>query len=306
MTKPRPSPASAPPPDPHRGDASVVPAHREKPHDLNRWFRSAAVVLVILSCAAIPSRAQQAQMVALALKTAGVISKAHQKSVVVADFWSPKEKATKLGQTLADQFSAELAGLGEFQVRPRDRLRQTITQKGLSPLALRDIDIARWMAREAHAEVIVLGNLEPINDQFKLTVSIYTIPREKNLGNFDITMPAGANWQSLFEIRADGATAAGPPQAGKYGYTIPKCDFCPDPRYSDAAFRQHLQGVVVLDVIIGSDGRAHAIVVVRKLGLGLTEEAVKVMQSWRFTPAIGPNGKPAAVHLLIEMNFRLH
>ena len=245
-------------------------------------------------------------MAALALKTAEVISKAHQKSVVVADFWSPKNKSTKLGQSLGDQFSAELASVGKFQVRARDLLYQTIAQNSLSPLALRDIDIAEWMARESHAKVIVLGNPEPINDQFKLTVSIYTVPRKKNLGNFDITMPASANWQSLFEIQVGGANTTGPFQAGKHGYTTPRCDYCPDPRYSDAAFHQRRQGVVVLSVIIGSDGRAHAIVVVKKLGLGLDKSAVTAVRNYRFKPAVGPKGKPAAVRMLIEVAFRLY
>ena len=97
----------------------------------------------------------------------------------------------------------------------------------------------------------------------------------------------------------------GYPEASPIGYTTPRCDYCPDPMYTRAARHRHIQGVVVLRVVIGPDGRAHDIVVKKKLGLGLTEEAVKAVGKWKFAPAIGPNGKPAAVHMMIEISFNL-
>ena len=283
-----------------------MPTEHKMSRGANRAFRISVLVLVTFSFMAIPLSAQQPPMVALALKTTEVISKAHQKSVVVADFWSPKGKLTKLGQTLADQFSTELTGLGKFHVRDREILHEAIRRYSLSFLALRDIDIARWMGQESHTKVIVLGNLEPINDQFKLTVSIYTVPGEKNLGNFEVTMPPAANWQSLFQAPAEGPNATGRPKAGEHGYTVPKCDHCPFPPYSDTALQHRVQGVVVLSVIVGLDGKLHDIAVARNLGFGLDENAVKAVNDWKLSPSIGPNGKPAGVRMLLEVEFRLY
>jgi len=245
-------------------------------------------------------------MVALALKTAGAISKAHEKSVIVADFWSPKDKLTKLGQTLADQFSAELAGLREFQVQDRIHLHKAIEQYSLSPLALRDIDIAAWMAKQSGAKAIILGNVESVDGQYKLTVGIYTVENEKNLGSFGVTMPAGPNWELLFQTPVEETSGTDVHEGGEGGYSGPQCEYCPYPRFSSTARQHRVQGVVVLSVIIGTDGRAHKIVVQKSLGFGLDQSAAESVNDWRFKPANGPGGKPAAVHMLIEVNFQWH
>jgi protein TonB len=99
----------------------------------------------------------------------------------------------------------------------------------------------------------------------------------------------------------------GPPEAGENGYSKPDCLYCPTPPFSDAAFKLKIQGAVVLDAIIGADGRASNIHVAKGLGYGLDENAVKsVRDVWRFKPSIGPDGKPAAVHMLVEVDFNIY
>jgi TonB family protein len=61
----------------------------------------------------------------------------------------------------------------------------------------------------------------------------------------------------------------------------------------------------VLQAVITPDGRATEIEVVKGPGLGLEEKAVEAVKTWRFKPAIGPNGKPVAVIVPIEVTFRL-
>lgn len=99
----------------------------------------------------------------------------------------------------------------------------------------------------------------------------------------------------------------GTPNAGENGYGIPICVYCPDPKYSDDGFKLKIQGAVVLDVVIGVDGRATNIHVAKGLGYGLDEEAVKAARDiYHFKPAIGPDGRPAAVRMEIEVDFRLY
>ncbi|MGB6485170.1 MAG: energy transducer TonB [Candidatus Acidiferrales bacterium] len=99
----------------------------------------------------------------------------------------------------------------------------------------------------------------------------------------------------------------GPPMAGENGYSRPDCLYCPTPQYSDAGFKLKIQGPVVLDIIVGTDGRATSVHVDKGLGYGLDEEAVKsVRDIWHFKPAVGPNGQPAIVRMLIEVDFRLY
>jgi len=102
-------------------------------------------------------------------------------------------------------------------------------------------------------------------------------------------------------------TGGGYPEAGENGYGKPDCLYCPTPQYSDAGFKLKIQGIVVIDAIIGPDGRAFNVHVSKGLGYGLDEQAVhSVRDIWRFKPSIGPDGRPAGVHMLIEVDFHLY
>jgi len=61
----------------------------------------------------------------------------------------------------------------------------------------------------------------------------------------------------------------------------------------------------IREVVVTADGRATQIEVVKGPGLGLEEKAVDAVKQWRFKPALGPNGKPVATLVTIEVNFRL-
>jgi protein TonB len=101
-----------------------------------------------------------------------------------------------------------------------------------------------------------------------------------------------------------GAGGVGHP-AGLGGYGSPACLYCPTAQYSDAAVKAKYQGMVLVAALITPDGRATNVRVVKGLGLGLDENAVAAVKTWRFRPAAGPDGKPAAVLQTIEVDFRL-
>ena len=86
---------------------------------------------------------------------------------------------------------------------------------------------------------------------------------------------------------------------------FPTCVYCPDAKYSEAARKAKFQGVVLLQVIVTPDGRATNIQVVQGPGLGLDEEAVAAVNTWRFKPALGPNRVPVPTRITIELHFRL-
>lgn len=88
--------------------------------------------------------------------------------------------------------------------------------------------------------------------------------------------------------------------------SAPLCIFCPDPEYSEEARKAKWQGLVVLKVVVGPDGRviSESIRVIKPVGMGLDEQAVRAVQQWRFRPA-ERFGKPVAVEFILEVNFRL-
>jgi TonB family protein len=76
------------------------------------------------------------------------------------------------------------------------------------------------------------------------------------------------------------------------------------PQYSDTARELGIQGTVVLEVTVRTDGRADMIRVQRGLGYGLDENAILAMRRWRFRPGTRDN-VPVDVSLNIEVNFNL-
>ena len=82
----------------------------------------------------------------------------------------------------------------------------------------------------------------------------------------------------------DGNGAGVGDTGGNYANVVsePACLYCPEPPYTDDARKAKLQGNVTLRVLIGRDGRAARIRLVQGLGLGLDEQALQAVRSWRF------------------------
>ena len=77
------------------------------------------------------------------------------------------------------------------------------------------------------------------------------------------------------------------------------------PVYTADALRLRIQGSVLLQAIVGTDGVPVGIRVTRPLHPGLDEAAVAAAREWRFVPGrIG--GTPVDVLVTIQMDFRVH
>lgn len=90
-----------------------------------------------------------------------------------------------------------------------------------------------------------------------------------------------------------------------HGITTPACVVCPYPIYTDEARHVKAQGTVTLRVLVGADGRAAQIRVVRGVGYGLEERAVETVRGWKFTPARDASRRNVPAWVIIEAVFRL-
>jgi protein TonB len=92
----------------------------------------------------------------------------------------------------------------------------------------------------------------------------------------------------------------------KVGGTVsaPRVTQRSDPEYTKEASDAKVEGTVLLSVVIGTDGLAHDINVVKGIGNGLDEKAVEAIQKWQFAPGT-KDGEPVKVRAQIEVNFRL-
>lgn len=112
---------------------------------------------------------------------------------------------------------------------------------------------------------------------------------------------------------APSANSAGSPgfpttgiaQVGIGGVTAPRCDYCPQPSYSEEARAAKLNGTVVLKIAVTADGRAENAQVVKGPGHGLEQKFIEAVKNWRFTPADGPDGTPVACQVEVEATFHI-
>ncbi len=84
----------------------------------------------------------------------------------------------------------------------------------------------------------------------------------------------------------------------------PRAVYQPDPPYSEKARLIKYGGVVVLMIEVDAQGNVGEIRDVKPLGLGLDENAIDVVRTWRFEPALR-DGTPVATQLAVEVSFRL-
>ena len=76
------------------------------------------------------------------------------------------------------------------------------------------------------------------------------------------------------------------------------------PVYTYDAMRAKVQGVVMMDVVVNTDGTVGPVRVTRALHPDLDISAVAASKAWKFKPAV-LNGNPVAVVVQVEMTFTL-
>lgn len=78
-----------------------------------------------------------------------------------------------------------------------------------------------------------------------------------------------------------------------------------DPEYSDIARQLKCQGTAELSLVVDASGSVQNVQVTQPLGAGLDEKAIAAVSQWKFDPAM-KDGKPVAVAIAVEVNFRIH
>ena len=76
------------------------------------------------------------------------------------------------------------------------------------------------------------------------------------------------------------------------------------PEYPELARRARLSGVVILEATIDREGAVTDVNILRGLGLGLDESAVRAVSVWQYTPTFY-NGRPVEILLTVTVQFQL-
>ncbi len=118
-----------------------------------------------------------------------------------------------------------------------------------------------------------------------------------------------ANGDSIAEAPNAGAQVATLPDGSPVympgrGVVPPRAISAQQARYPDDALRERVQGLVLLQVIVDQEGNVTDPKVVRPLFPSVDQRALETVRTWKFQPATR-DGKPVAVRLNIEVNFRM-
>ena len=100
-----------------------------------------------------------------------------------------------------------------------------------------------------------------------------------------------------------GGTGGGPYRPGT-GITAPAIVREVKPDYTEEGRRRSLEGDVVLEIVVRSDGSVGHVKLLQGLGAGLDQRAIDAVRQWRFSPA-KRYGVPVDVLVEVAMEFKL-
>jgi len=163
--------------------------------------------------------------------------------------------------------------------------------------------VSRTMCIDAARKLILTDHIEAEQEleepggpsHLEQTVTYQRIERNPTLkpGTFEFHPPADAK-ERVEPVPATTAAqpaaepAANPQRGGNYTPTVISRT---GPEYTQEAWDEGIQGIVVVSAEIGPDGAISNIRVEKSLGYGLDEKAVECFRQWRFSPGT-ENGSP--------------
>jgi TonB family protein len=259
----------------------------------------AALFLLFISS---PLLAQTRQIDALAGRMAASLAHAKLKTVLVFDFVGP-DGMDAIGQRLAANFRASVATSGQdVRVEDYSEILGLLKKNGLVLANLHNVATARWIVGQSEVDAWIYGTLSNSVGGLKLTVDAYPVSAlaERYIA-FDTSVPLTGDLKVLSK-EEDKDEFSSMPRSGHSGYSYPECIYCPYMQYTAEGLKHQLSGTVVLEVTVDLDGHAKDIKVKVGLPFGLTQQAIDTVKEWRFKPAVGPDGKPAAVRQVAELS----
>jgi TonB family protein len=160
-----------------------------------------------------------------------------------------------------------------------------------------DVDVAETLGTTQ-----VRVTLHDLNGVF--TAAVDVIDGKKLVDGFSTT------WQleprDLAEAKAEPPPLIDAPDAFRVGGEVkePTVIRRVNPMYPEGARANHVQGTVILELLVGKDGRVKDVAVRKGLPYGLSESAVDAVRQWLFAPAT-LRGEPVDVIFNLTIAFRL-
>jgi TonB family protein len=262
-----------------------------------------AALSVVAACLA--AFAHQPPLDDLAYRMADSLAQAKQKNVAVFGFVGSDETEA-LGQKIAGDFHEALVrSAHNFRVEDLSQLLEILGKTSAWSASVDDADTASWFLRDSDVDTAILGTVSIEDAGLQLRVRAIRVRDAQQIAEFDAVVPLTDDLKQ-FIGRTAGREFANWPRGGKNGYSSPICVSCPKPQYLGRPLGRRIEGTVVLEISVDQNGRARHIRIKKAAPYGMTEKAIAAVQTWRYQPATGPDGKFAAVRETVEMKFLLY
>lgn len=278
-------------------------------------MRAASLLAGMLLALPLAAQNENSDLTALADTIAKKVGKAARQeetaTLLVVDFVERRGEVTPLGTHFADLFSKTLSKHSlKLTVMPRAEFSEYLKRHWILPTDLNNPLVARYLASAAGAQFVVLGILAPSGDSVELQIKMVSASGGKTVGEAKRVIPLNPDEKNLLgrdmpkpsEYENAGTRLS---RAGLGGYTFPNPMRCPTPSYTNEARDAKATGDVILRILVGPDGSVRILAVLLGADFGLTEQAAMAVSTWKFKPARGPDGKPAAVAMDAVVVFQL-
>jgi TonB family protein len=235
--------------------------------------------------------------------------------LLVTDFYTSPESTSRLGLKLSDEFAVALSkALPSGTIIDRSSFRQFMNRDRIPLAYLKPDDAKRWLGRQFAATTILSAEIAFNQSngaaKFKLLDSRFDRASESvkadlpplSIGPDDLH--PGEPYAPLPKtvMTKEGEVSS---FSSGTGVIPPHCTYMPNPPFTDEARRAKLSGYLMIDAIIGSDGKATAVRISRGLPYNLNEQAVHTLESWSCKPA-SLNGQPFPAMVTFEVNFKMY
>lgn len=241
--------------------------------------------------------------------------------VVIINFALPSGETCSTCILLSDSLTKALMPLPHAPVViGRDTLMSFMDKERIPAFYLERQEALVWIARELRASRLVFGTIIRKGDSLELKIKVL---KHENFGNntqtskeMRIEIPVGnlgrgfvprESYHALQKRDAShfDAEATDPSSFKRQGIEPPRCSYMPNPEFTDGARAVRLNGSLIVEAIVTTQGRVEEARISRGLPYGLNQNSLTTLKNWKCEPAT-KNGVPLAVVVPFEVTFRLY
>ena len=245
---------------------------------------------------------------ALAERLAAQLVAASKKKPYILDLTLANDQACPLGAWLADRLTESLAHAHpELEVIARDRWNLARQPAEFAHDRNQEYAQNEQRAQSLGAEVLIQGNFAAVPGGIGITLiaSDHLAGGESQfeaLAEIPVTTEMQAILTSFLPQRAEFEGAF---RASVGGIGSPLCKICPAPEYTYVAKAKKLQGVVITQLRVNTNGSVENVKIVRTPNPALSDAAVRSVRNWRFRAARNAQGESVSVIVDVAVAFRL-